>query len=95
MPAVAGEFAYVVAGELDDNVVAEALIPTLYSACGDGVTLDKTLSNLSANISGSDKKWFAPAKKAALSRQIALRLSCPTSDVVYVQKRGARQIKSV
>lgn len=45
-----------------------------------------------ANLSGSDEKWFAPAKKAALSRQIALRLSCPTSDVVYVQKRGASKV---
>ena len=67
MLTVAGEFAYVVAGELDDNVVAETLTPMLYGAYGDGFTLDK-------NLSGSDKKWFV--------RQIALRLSCLTSDVV-------------
>jgi hypothetical protein len=36
LPAVAGEFAYVVTGEFDADVVAEALIPTLYGACDDG-----------------------------------------------------------
>ena len=36
LPAVAGEFAYVVACKLDAHVVAEALIPTLNGACGDG-----------------------------------------------------------
>ncbi|PYF84613.1 hypothetical protein DFP75_101652 [Marinomonas alcarazii] len=57
--AAAGEFTYIVAGELDDNVIAEVLAPTLYGAF---------------NLSGSDEKWFV--------RQIALRLSCPTSDIV-------------
>ena len=36
MPAVAGELAYVVAGEFDADFVAEALISTLYGTCGDG-----------------------------------------------------------
>ena len=36
MPTVSGEFAYVVACKLNADVVAEALIPTLYGACGDG-----------------------------------------------------------
>ncbi|WP_176335561.1 hypothetical protein [Marinomonas primoryensis] len=36
LPAVAGEFAYVVACEFDADVIAEALIPTLYGACGNG-----------------------------------------------------------
>ncbi len=39
------------------------------------------------------KNGLHPQKKATLSRQIALRLSCPTSDVVYVQQRGARQVQ--
>ena len=33
------------------------------------------------------KNGLYPQKKAALSRQIALRLSCPTSDVVCVLQR--------
>jgi hypothetical protein len=36
LPAVTGAFAYVVAGELDAHVITQALIPTLYGACGDG-----------------------------------------------------------
>ncbi|WP_369921759.1 hypothetical protein AB8E32_05790 [Marinomonas polaris] len=37
------------------------------------------------------KNGWHPQKKAALSRQITLRLSCPTSDVIYVQQRGKTQ----
>ncbi|WP_417561311.1 hypothetical protein [Marinomonas sp.] len=34
MPDVAGEFTYVVAGEFDTHFITQALIPTLYGACG-------------------------------------------------------------
>jgi len=41
LPAVAGEFADVVAGKFDSHLVTEALAPTLYGSCGDGFVVVK------------------------------------------------------